>query len=91
MKFVLKGTSSIGSQTDESTSRVSSQVDELIQGVTERMQQMYGPPRVVERQVERPYICDICGKNHPTSQRPPKNQGMVRQEPQQASWCDFHK
>ena len=23
---------------------------------------MYGPPRVAKRQVERPYICGICGK-----------------------------
>ena len=30
-------------------------------------------------------------KKPPTSQCVPKNQGLVRQEPQQASWCNFHK
>ena len=44
-----KGTSSVVSQIDESKSRLSSQVDEIIQGVTEKMLQMYGPPRVTER------------------------------------------
>ena len=80
-----KGASSIGSQTNESIDRVSSQVEDIIQVVTKRMQQLYGPPRVAKRHVERPYICGICGKNHPTLQCAPKNQGMVRQEPQQAS------
>ena len=55
------------------------------------MQQMYGPPRVIERQEDRPYICGICGGNHSTGQCAPKNQGVVRQELQQAMWCDFHK
>ena len=44
-----KGASGVVSQTNESKSRSSSQVDEIIQGVTEKMQQMYGPPRVMER------------------------------------------
>ena len=44
-----KGASSVVSQTDESKSRLSSQVDEIIQGVAEKMLQMYGPPRVTER------------------------------------------
>ena len=55
------------------------------------MQQLYGPPRVAKIQVKWPYICGICGENHPTGQCAPKNQGLVRQEPQQAMWCDFHK
>ena len=38
-----------------------------------------------------PYIRGICGGNHPTGHCAPKNQGMVRQEPQQALWCNFHK
>ena len=79
------------SQTDESKRKLSSQVDEIIQGVTEKMLQMYGPPSVTERQEDRPYACGICGKNHPTGQCAPKNQGLVRQEPQQAMWCNFHK
>ena len=86
-----KVASGIGSQTNESTGRVLSHIDEIIQGVTKRMQQMYGPPRVAKRQVDWPYICGICGKNHPTGHCAPKNQGMVRQEPQQALWCNFHK
>ena len=44
-----KGASGAASQTNESKSRASSQVDEIIQGVTEKMQQMYGPSRVMER------------------------------------------
>ena len=44
-----KGASGVVSQTNESKSRLSSQVDEIIQGVTEKMLQMYGPPRVMER------------------------------------------
>ena len=44
-----KGGISARSQTSESTGRVSSQVDKIIQGVTERMQQMYGPPRVTNK------------------------------------------
>ena len=83
--------SGVGSQNNESMGRVSSQVDDIIQGVTKRMQQMYGPSRIAKRRVERPYICRICGGNHPTGHCAPKNKGMVRQEPQQASWCNFHK
>ena len=45
-----KGASGVVSQTAESMSRLSSQVDEIIQGVTEKMLQMYGPPRIAERQ-----------------------------------------
>ena len=86
-----KGALGTKSQTNEATQKVLSQVDEIIQGVTKRMQQMYGPPRVAERQVECPYICGICGKNHPIGQCAPRNQGMVRQESQQALWCNFHK
>ena len=86
-----KGASDIGSQTNESTPKVLSQVDEIIQGTIERMQQMYGPPRVAKRQVERPYICGICGENYPVGQCAPKNQGLTRQEPQQALWCNSHK
>ena len=86
-----KGVSSTGSQTNESTSRVLSQANEIIQGVTKKMQQLCVPLRVTERRVKRPYICGICGKNHPTGQCTPKNQWMVRQEPQQTSWCNFHK
>ena len=86
-----KRASGVVSQTDESKSRSSSQVDEIIQGVTEKMQQMYGPPRVMERQEDWPYACGICGGNHPTGQCTPKNQGLVKQEPQQAMWCNFHK
>ena len=63
-----KGAFGTRSQTNESTQMVLSQVDEIIQGVTKRMQQMYGPPRVAKISVEQPYICGICGKNHPTSQ-----------------------
>ena len=44
-----KGEIGIGSQTSESMGRVSSQVDEILQGVTKRRQQMYGPPRVAKR------------------------------------------
>ena len=44
-----KGASGVVSQTNESKSRASSQVDEIIQGVTKKMQQMYGPSRVMER------------------------------------------
>ena len=79
------------SQTNESMERVLSQVDEIIKGVTKRMQQMYGPPRVAKIQVDWPYICGICGVNHPTGQCAPKNQGVVRQKPQQALWCNFDK
>ena len=86
-----KGASSVVSQTNESKSRSSSQVDEIIQGVTEKMQPVYGPSRVMERREDRPYACGICGGNHPTGQCAPKNQGLVKQEPQQAMWCDFHK
>ena len=71
--------------------KASSQVDEIFQGVIDRMQQMYGPPRVAERRMDRPYICGVCGKNHPTSQCIPKSQGGVRPKPQVALWCDFHK
>ena len=77
------------SQTNESTGRVSSQVDEIIQGVTKRMQQMYGPLRLAERQMDRPYICGVCGKNQPTLQCILKNQGMVRPKPQKALWCNY--
>ena len=52
------------------------------------MQQMYGPPRVLKRHLDWLYI---CGGNYPTGQCAPKNQGMVRHEPQQALWCIFHK
>ena len=60
---------------DDSSSRASgssksttSQMDELIKGVTDKMQQLYGPPRALEqRRVDRPYICGICAGNHPTS------------------------
>ena len=52
---------------------------------------MYGPLRVAEQRVDRPYICVICGGNHPMGHDAPKNQGMVRQEPQQALRCNFHK
>ena len=52
---------------------------------------MYGPPRAAEREVDCPYICGICGGNNPTGHCAPKNQGMVRQEPQQALWYNFHK
>ena len=60
-----KGAVGTGSQTNESMTRVLSQVNEIIQGVTERMQQMYGPPRMAKRCLDWPYICNICGKNHP--------------------------
>ena len=62
-----KGTVGTRSQTNDSTIRVLSQVNEIIRGVTERMQQMYGPPRMVERRLDWLYICGFCGKNHPTS------------------------
>ena len=52
---------------------------------------MHRPPRVKNRRLDRPYICGTCGKNHPTSQCIPKNQGGIRPEPQMALWCDFHK
>ena len=76
-----KGVSSIGSQTSESIARASSQVDEIIQGVTKKMQQMHGPPRVAKRCMDWPYLCGVCGQNHPTLQCIPKNQGMVKLEP----------
>ena len=77
-----KVAASIGSQIDESTARVSSQVDEIVQGVKKRMPNMYGPPRVVEKCMDWLYICGVCGKKRPTWQCIPKNQGMVRLEPQ---------
>ena len=85
------GTVGTGSQTNESTTRVSSQVDEIIQGVIERMQQVYGTRKATERQMDQLYICGVCGKNHPTLQCLPKNQGGVRPKFQLALWCDFHK
>ena len=53
------------SRASSSTSLITSQVEEITKGVMERMQQLYGPPRVMEPR--RPYICGHCGKNHPTS------------------------
>ena len=61
-----KGMVATESQTNESMTRVLSQVNEIIQRVTERMQQMYWPPRMVERHPDWPCICKIYGKNHPT-------------------------
>ena len=84
-----KGASGTGYQTNESKGRASSQVDEILQGVTKKMQEMYGPPRVTKRREDWPYICGICGANHPTGQCAPRNQGVVRQEPQYAIWCNF--
>ena len=50
---------------------------------------MYGPPRMAERHLDWPYICGVCGKNHPTLHCIPKNQ-VVRTEPLLVLWCDFH-
>ena len=63
-----------GSQASQkTTAKVSSQVDKTIRGVTKRMKQLYRPLRTIDRCMDRPYICGICGKNHPTSQFVPKN------------------
>ena len=53
------------SRVSSSTSSIASQVEEITRGVMEKMQQLYGPPRVMEPR--RPYIYGHCGKNHPTS------------------------
>ena len=76
------------SQTHESIVRVSSQVDKIIRGVTKKMQQLYGPPTITDRHIDWPYICGICGKNHPISQCIPKNQVGTRLEPQLDLQCD---
>ena len=69
-----------------------SQVDEIIKGVTEKMKQMYGPPRAYEqRMIDQPYVCGNCGGKHPTSQCLPRAQGVNRPEAQTAQWCDFHQ
>ena len=52
---------------------------------------MYGPPRVIERHIDWPYICGVCGKKLPTSKCIPKNQSGDRPKPQLKLWCDFHK
>ncbi|MCO5560573.1 hypothetical protein L7F22_014188 [Adiantum nelumboides] len=87
------GTGTGMSSSSTSTSTPSTQADQIIQGVVEKMQKLYAPPRMGEhRQAERPYICGLCGGNHPTSHCALKNAGpqQLRTE-MPAQWCDFHK
>ena len=80
------------SKASVSSTSAASQVDEIIKGVTEKMKQMYGPPRAYEqRMVDRPYVCGNCGGKHSTSQCLPRAQGVAQPEAQTAQWCDFHQ
>ncbi|MCO5567204.1 hypothetical protein L7F22_020892 [Adiantum nelumboides] len=81
----------VRSKSSESSRKAASQIEDIIKGVAEKMQQMYGPPRAMDRKIMKPYICGVCGGDHPTSQCLPKNPGPIRQEPQLSLWCDFHK
>ena len=74
-----------GSQTSEPTAKVPSQVDEIIQGVTEECNGCMGRQELL-KDTWIGHTCGVCGGNYPTLQCIPKNQGMVRPEPQQALW-----
>ena len=65
------------SKASASSTSAASQVDEIIKGVTEKMKQMYGPPRAYEqRMADRPYVYGNYGGKHPTSQCLPRAQGL---------------
>ncbi|WP_208972750.1 hypothetical protein, partial [Escherichia coli] len=52
-----------------SNNSVASQVEEITKGVMEKMQDLYGPPRMNEqRRVDRLFVCGNYGENHPTTQ-----------------------
>ncbi|MCO5548855.1 hypothetical protein L7F22_002317 [Adiantum nelumboides] len=79
------------SKSGESSRKATLQIEDIIKEVVEKMQQMYGPPRATDCKIMRPYICGICGGDHPTSQCLPKDPRQIKQDPQLALWCDFHK
>ncbi|WP_208972663.1 hypothetical protein, partial [Escherichia coli] len=87
-----KAENEASSKAGGSSTTSSSQVDEIIKGVTEKMKQMYGPPRAYEQRVaDRPYVCGNCGGKHPTSQCLPRAQGVNQNDAQNTLWCDFHQ
>ena len=86
-----KGGDDTMSKTSGSSTKVATPIEEILKGIAKKMQPLYGPLRAIDRCMDRPYICGVCGKNHPTSQCIPKIQGCARLETQIALWCDFHK
>ena len=81
-----------GYSASSSNSLVASQVEEITKGVMEKMQQLYGPPQTSKpRRVDRPYVCENCGRNHPTSQCLPGAPGVPRPKICPLLWCDFEK
>ena len=48
-------------------------MEERAKEVMEKMQELYGPPRVMDQRcMDQPFVYGSCGGNHPTSQCLPK-------------------